>query len=91
MNGQPPNLSSFVPPVATESAAADIAWRPSPAYLERSRLLRFMRAHGIKEYPDLMRRSVQDPTWFWDTVCKDIGLECYHPYEQVMDSSREDA
>ncbi len=88
MNGQPSNLSSFVPPVATESTAPEIAWRPSPAYLERSRLLRFMRAHGIKAYPELMRRSVQDPAWFWDAVCKDLGLEWYRPYEQVIDSSR---
>ncbi|HEX6778084.1 MAG TPA: acetyl-coenzyme A synthetase N-terminal domain-containing protein, partial [Ktedonobacterales bacterium] len=88
MTGQPFDLSSFVPPAATESTSSEVAWRPSPAYLERSRLLRFMRAQGIKEYPELMRRSVQDPAWFWDAVCKDLGLEWYRPYEQVMDGSR---
>ncbi|HEY7123909.1 MAG TPA: AMP-binding protein [Ktedonobacterales bacterium] len=88
MPGQPSENASFVPPVAGESASPEIAWRPSPAYLQRSRLLRFMRAHGINDYPELMRRSVQDPAWFWDAVCKDLELEWYTPYEQVMDDSR---
>ncbi|HLV99221.1 MAG TPA: AMP-binding protein [Ktedonobacterales bacterium] len=84
-----PHLSgSFVPPVAGNSASPDIAWRPGPAYLERSRLLRFMRAQGISDYQELMRRSIEDPTWFWDAVSKDLELEWYRPYEQVMDASR---
>jgi acetyl-CoA synthetase len=77
-----------VPPAAGESASPEIAWRPSPAYLQRSRLLRFMRAHGIQTYPELLRRSLQEPVWFWDAVCKDLDLEWYTPYTQVMDDSR---
>jgi acetyl-CoA synthetase len=84
----PHAASSYVPPVAGESASPDIAWRPGSAYLERSRLLRFMRAEGITSYPELMRRSVQEPEWFWDAVSKDLGLEWYRPYEQVMDASK---
>ncbi len=87
MTGQSHSDSSFVPPVARDSDSPDIAWRPGPAYLERSRLLRFMRAQGISDYQELMRRSVQDPGWFWDAVCKDLELEWYRPYEQVMDGS----
>ena len=82
-----PHLSgSLIPPVAGDSASPDIAWRPSPVYLERSRLLRFMRAQGISDYQELMRRSMQDPTWFWDAVSKDLELEWYRPYERVMDA-----
>ncbi len=88
MTGQPLNVSSFVPPVATMSASSEIAWWPSPLYLKRSRLLRFMHAHSISDYPELMRRSVQDPAWFWDAVSQDLELEWYHPYSQVMDGSR---
>ncbi len=84
----PHAASSFVPPVAGDSASPDIAWRPGPAYLERSGLLRFMRAEGIASYPELMRRSVQEPEWFWDAVSRDLGLEWYRPYEQVMDASK---
>src|SRR5579885_2059741 len=87
MPGQSHSDSSFVPPVAHDSDSPDIAWRPGPAYLERSRLLRFMRAQGISDYQELMRRSVQEPGWFWDAVCKDLELEWYRPYEQVMDGS----
>ncbi len=84
----PHPTSFFVPPVAGDSASPDIAWRPSPAYLERSRLLRFMRAQSISDYQELMRRSMQDPAWFWDAVSKDLELEWYQPYEQVMDAAR---
>jgi len=47
-----------------------------------------MRAHGIGSYDELVRRSQDDPDWFWDAVVKDLGLEFFTPYERVMDPSR---
>jgi acetyl-CoA synthetase len=71
-----------------QSLVEPIAWRPSDAYLERSRLLAFMRRHGISNYDDLLRRASDDPTWFWDAVPDDLGLVWRQRYSQVMDSSR---
>ncbi len=70
-----------------ESLNEPIAWRPTDAYLETSRLLRFMRRHGIADYPTLLQRANDDPAWFWDAVSDDLGLVWRRPYTQVMDTS----
>jgi acetyl-CoA synthetase len=64
------------------------AWQPTETYLTRSRLRRFMAAQGIDSLAELQRRSVADIAWFWDAVVKDLGLEFFEPYQQVVDLSR---
>src|SRR5687767_7535293 len=73
---------------AGEAATGGIVWRPDEAYVRTSRLKRFMDRHGIAEYDELLRRSTDDLEWFWDAVCRDLGLEWYRPYERVLDTSR---
>jgi acetyl-CoA synthetase len=65
-----------------------IVWRPSSEYLERANVMRFMRAHGIATYDDLVARSVADIEWFWDAVVQDLGLEFFEPYANVLDTSK---
>jgi acetyl-CoA synthetase len=64
-----------------------IAWTPTPEYLERSRLLRFMRRQGISTYDELVVRAAASPAWFWDAVVKDLDLRWYAPYDSVLDLS----
>ena len=71
-----------------ESLSEPVAWTPTQEYLDRSRLLRFMRRHSIPDYPTLLRRAESDPSWFWDAVAEDLGLVWQRPYTQVMDTSR---
>jgi len=71
-----------------ELAGDGIAWRPSQAYFETSRLKRFMDRHGLADFDALMRRATEDIAWFWDAVSKDLDLEWYRPYESVVDQSR---
>ena len=52
----------------------DIVWRPTPEVAERSRIGRFMRAHGIASLAELQPRSVADPEWYWDAVVRDLGV-----------------
>ncbi|MDR5682574.1 MAG: acetate--CoA ligase [Armatimonadota bacterium] len=65
-----------------------VVWRPSEAYVERSRLRRFMREHGIADYDDLYRRSIEDMEWFWNAALAEMKVEWYRPYGQVCDASR---
>jgi acetyl-CoA synthetase len=67
---------------------APIVWRPTPEIAERSRIGRFMRAHGITALGDLHRRSVADPAWYWDRVVRDLGVRWTTPYARVLDESR---
>jgi acetyl-CoA synthetase len=46
-----------------------------------------MRAHGIDDYDDLVRRSIDDIGWFWDAVVDDLDLEFFEPYSDVFDVS----
>ncbi|HYP21787.1 MAG TPA: AMP-binding protein, partial [Chloroflexia bacterium] len=72
---------------AQDSNSPEIAWRPTPAYIERSRLRRFMLHHGIDTFGALVERYGADPAWFWQAVVEDLGLEWYEPYKQVLDLS----
>jgi acetyl-CoA synthetase len=65
-----------------------VAWEPSQAYRERSRLLRFLRAQGFEEYEAFRQWSVDQPAAFWDATMRDLELEFYEPYEQTLDTSR---
>jgi len=47
-----------------------------------------MRRHGIDDYWALVRRSQEDPEWFWPAAIEDMGLEFSQPWEQVVDRSR---
>ena len=64
----------------------DFAWTPSPAYIEHANVTRLMRAHGIDDYWELVRRSQEDITWFWDAVVADLGIEFFTPYRAVVET-----
>jgi len=65
----------------------DIVWSPSGDYLERANVTRFMRAHGLDSYDELVKRSQDDVEWFWEAVLRDLRIEFYEPYRRVLDVS----
>ncbi len=73
---------------ALNTAAPDVAWRPTPEYVERSRLRRFMRAAGVASYDALLSWAAADPARFWDAVVRDLDLQFYRPYTTTLDLSR---
>ncbi|MBI2972868.1 MAG: acetate--CoA ligase [Armatimonadetes bacterium] len=64
-----------------------VVWHPSASYVEQSRLVRFLRRHGLPDYESLFRRSVEDLEWFWNAVSEDLELQWIRPYTKVYDSS----
>jgi acetyl-CoA synthetase len=67
---------------------SEVLWSPSEDYVERANVTRFMRAHAIGSYQELVRRSIDDIAWFWDAVVRDLDLEFFTHYERVVDASR---
>jgi acetyl-CoA synthetase len=65
-----------------------VVWRPSPEVVQRSRLFRFMRRHGLASYDELYRRSVEDPGWFWPAALEEMDVRWFRPYDQVYDDRR---
>jgi len=70
----------------TDSPAA--AWRPSPAYLERSRLRRFLTDVGCADLEQLQARAEADPAWFWSAAVADLGIRFDPDPAAVLDVSR---
>jgi acetyl-CoA synthetase len=66
----------------------EIAWHPASDSLERSRIGRFMREHGISALAELQRRSASDPVWYWDAVVRHLGVRFSRAYDEVLDASR---
>ncbi|MDQ4082273.1 MAG: AMP-binding protein, partial [Actinomycetota bacterium] len=66
----------------------EFAWSPSPDVLEHANVVRLMRRHGIDDYWELVRRSQDNPEWFWAAAVEDMGLEFTRPWQRVVETSR---
>ena len=66
----------------------EIVWTPDEETLARANVVRLMRRHGIESYRELLRRSQEDPDWFWPAVVEDLGLEFSRGWDRVYDDSR---
>jgi acetyl-CoA synthetase len=67
---------------------AEVVWTPDEETLARANVVRLMRKHGFESYWELLRRSQDDPEWFWPAAIEDLGLEFSREWEQVLDDSR---
>jgi acetyl-CoA synthetase len=67
---------------------ADVVWTPDERTLAHANVVRLMRRHGIDDYRELVRRSHEQPEWFWPAAIEDLGLEFSRPWERVFDDSR---
>jgi acetyl-CoA synthetase len=65
-----------------------VIWTPSDEVLARANVVRLMRRQGFDDYWALVRRSQEDPDWFWPAAVEDMGLEFSQPWERVVDLSR---
>src|SRR5581483_10609727 len=43
--------------------------------------------HGFASFDEFMRRSTDDIAWFWDTMLKEMDIQFYEPYSQIVDLS----
>ena len=77
----------MVDQIAPVDTAADdtVVWTPPKEYLDRSRLRRFMLRHGEADYDRWLRRTTDNPRWYWDAVVQDLDLSWRQPYCEVLD------
>ena len=66
----------------------EFVWHPSPELIAQSNLQSFINRHDLGSFDELMRRSTSDISWFWDTVLRDLRIEFYKAYEEVVDLSK---
>lgn len=63
-------------------------WRPPEELVENSNIKKFMNKHGFKDYNSLIRRSAEEIEWFWSEAVKELKVEWFKPYKDVLDASR---
>jgi acetyl-CoA synthetase len=66
----------------------EVVWSPTDDVLERANVVRLMRRHDVGDYAELVRRSIDDPAWFWPAAIEDLGLEFFEPWTTVVDTTR---
>ena len=66
----------------------DVVWTPSEEVLARANVVRLMGRHGFDDYWELVRRSQEDPGWFWPAAIEDMDLDFFRPWDEVVDLSR---
>ncbi|MFC6724821.1 AMP-binding protein [Halobium palmae] len=68
---------------------------PGEEFVESTNVARFMRAHGIEDYDELVARTCGEVEgveesgvdWFWDVLPDYLGIEWYEEYDEVRDDS----
>ncbi|MBF8255961.1 MAG: Acetate--CoA ligase [Anaerolineales bacterium] len=63
-------------------------WTPDAASASATHLGRFMAAHRVGGFSELLDRSAADPAWFTDAVLRYLDIRFATPYTQVLDPSR---
>ena len=64
----------------------DEVWRPTPEQIADANVTRLMHTHGIDSFDELVRRSIEDPEWFWPAVVADLDIEFSTPFASVIDA-----
>jgi acetyl-CoA synthetase len=63
-------------------------WEPSREFVERTNVWRFMRRLGFSDREAFLRFSREEPERFWDAMMREMGVEWFELYRQVLDRSR---
>ena len=77
-----------MPSTDAPSFPAEYIWTPPPKLVEQANVTRFMAAHGISDYRQLIARAAAEPAWVWPAALEDLGVEWIVPFGGVLDISR---
>ena len=65
----------------------EVVWEPDPDIASASNLRKFMDRHNLSDFDALQERSTADVAWFWEAVLKDLDIEFYRDYDEIVDLS----
>ena len=63
-------------------------WQMNEEDQKKTRLYQLMQKLGFNDYDRFYQHSIDDIAWFWDEVVKDMGIQWFQPYHQVLDLSQ---
>ena len=79
-----PSLTARAPDCHTPG----VIWQPSRDFIESTNVWLFMRRLGFDDREDFLRFSREQPELFWDEIMREMCVEWFEPYRQVVDMSR---
>ncbi len=63
-------------------------WNPTQDWIEATNVWRFMQRLGLHDRDAFLLFSRKNPERFWDEMMREMGVEWFEPYQQVLDTSR---
>ena len=66
----------------------DAVWKPSREWIESTNVWRFMQRLGFQDREAFLRFSRDQSERFWDELMREMRVQWFEPYHQVMDASR---
>jgi acetyl-CoA synthetase len=63
-------------------------WRPSQEFVESTNVWRFMQRLGFADREAFLLFSREEPERFWSEILREMRVEWFEPYRQVLDASR---
>jgi acetyl-CoA synthetase len=63
-------------------------WTPKQEFVESTNVWRLMKRLGFDDREAFLLFSREDPERFWDEMMREMQVEWFAPYDQVMDASR---
>src|SRR3954451_18801325 len=63
-------------------------WQPPRDFIENTNVWRFMGRLGFFEREAFLSFSREQPQQFWDEMMREMRVEWFEPYSQVLDASR---
>jgi acetyl-CoA synthetase len=62
-------------------------WQPTREWIESTNVYRFMRRLGFHEPESFLRFSRDENERFWEELVREVGIEWFVPYQQVVDTA----
>ncbi len=66
----------------------DYVWQPPQELIDGANVTRLMKAHRLRYFDSLYRKSIEDPAWFWKAVVEDLDIRFETPFHAVFDARR---
>jgi len=64
-----------------------IIWNPPKDLVNESNVMKFMENKNIKDYKELVRKSIEDIKWWWNTCQEILGIKWDKSYDKILDMS----
>jgi acetyl-CoA synthetase len=63
-------------------------WQPTEEWTRSTNVWRFIERLGLPSREEFLRFSTAEPEKFWDELVREIRMDWFEPYHQVLDTSR---